>query len=191
MTYRYDTISVYEETFYWCALAAVGQMLFGPIFALGALYCCCTQYQLKKLKEDHEFKQKPIRQMLEAIRRQRIQAQADVAERETLRRRRIQAQADASEREAVRRQRIQAQANAGANAAEHEVLRRQRIQDEANAQEARRRKRYAVEREAVRRQRIQAQANAAEREAVRRQRVQAQADATEREARYEYSFNFR
>jgi hypothetical protein len=149
MTYRYDTISVYEETFYWCALAAVGQFLFGPIsviFALGALYCC-TQYQLKKLKEDHEFKQKPIRQMLEAIRRQRIQAQADAAERETLRRRRVQAQADASEREAVRRQRIQAQANA----AEHEVLRRQRIQDEANAQEARRRKRYAVEREALRR----------------------------------------
>merc|ERR1719272_1902229 len=63
----------------------------------------------------------------EALRRKRLQDAANVEE--TRRRQRVQAQADAAEREAVRRQQIQAQADA----AEREALRRQRIQDAANA----------------------------------------------------------
>merc|ERR1719272_961665 len=78
----------------------------------------------------------------EALRRKRLQDAANVEE--TRRRQRVQAQADAAEREAIRRQQIQAQADAEetrrrqqiqtqADAAEREALRRQRIQDEANA----------------------------------------------------------
>jgi len=78
----------------------------------------------------------------EALRRKRLQDAANAEE--TRRRQRVQAQADAAEREALRRQRIQDAANAEetrrrqqiqaqADAAEHEALRRQRIQDEANA----------------------------------------------------------
>ena len=96
----------------------------------------------------------------EALRRKRLQDAANVEE--TRRRQRVQAQADAAEREAVRRQQIQAQADA----AEREALRRQRIQDAANAEETRRRQQIqtqadAAEREALRRQRIQDEANAA------------------------------
>ena len=96
----------------------------------------------------------------EALRRKRLQDAANAEE--TRRRQRVQAQADAAEREAIRRQQIQAQADA----AEREALRRQRIQDAANAEETRRRQQIqaqadAAEREALRRQRIQDEANAA------------------------------
>merc|ERR1712166_1256958 len=106
----------------------------------------------------------------EALRRQRVQAQANAAEAnarlETQRRQRVEAQ------EALRRQRVEAQ----------EALRRKRLQDAANAEETRRRQRVqaqadAAEREAIRRQQIQAQADAAEREALRRQRIQDAANA--------------
>merc|ERR1712166_231482 len=116
-------------------------MLFGPIgviFALGAVALELSKDSSNSKTDERATTNAYANAKLEAQRRQRVEAQEALRRKrlqdaanaeETRRRQRVQAQADAAEREALRRQRIQDAANA------EETRRRQRVQAQADAAE--------------------------------------------------------